>query len=146
VTPRRRQRFILAGLLVLGVAVSISLALIALNKNINLFFSPTQVTAGEAPLNSTFRLGGMVVPGSVRRPEDGLIVAFDLTDTVQTVTVVYKGILPDLFRENQGIVAQGRLLTDGTFEAQQVLAKHDENYMPPEVADALEKARQMGLK
>ncbi len=145
-TPRRRQRFILAGLLVLGVAVSISLALIALNKNINLFFSPTQVTAGEAPLNSTFRLGGMVVPGSVRRPEDGLIVAFDLTDTVQTVTVVYKGILPDLFRENQGIVAQGRLLTDGTFEAQQVLAKHDENYMPPEVADALEKARQMGLK
>jgi|TARA_B100001079_G_scaffold234889_1_gene216426 cytochrome c-type biogenesis protein CcmE len=146
VTPRRRQRFILAGLLVLGVAVSISLALIALNKNINLFFSPTQVAAGEAPLNSTFRLGGMVVPGSVRRPEDGLIVAFDLTDTVQTVTVVYKGILPDLFRENQGIVAQGRLLTDGTFEAQQVLAKHDENYMPPEVADALEKARQMGLK
>ncbi|HJP08483.1 MAG: cytochrome c maturation protein CcmE [Proteobacteria bacterium] len=145
-TPRRRQRFILAGLLVLGVAVSISLALIALNKNINLFFSPTQVAAGEAPLNSTFRLGGMVVPGSVRRPEDGLIVAFDLTDTVQTVTVVYKGILPDLFRENQGIVAQGRLLTDGTFEAQQVLAKHDENYMPPEVADALEKARQMGLK
>ena len=145
-TPRRRQRFIVAGLLVLGVAVSISLALIALNKNINLFFSPTQVTAGEAPLNSTFRLGGMVVPGSVRRPEDGLIVAFDLTDTVQTVTVVYKGILPDLFRENQGIVAQGRLLTDGTFEAQQVLAKHDENYMPPEVADALEKARQMGLK
>ena len=145
-TPRRRQRFILAGLLVLGVAVSISLALIALNKNINLFFSPTQVSAGEAPLNSTFRLGGMVVPGSVRRPEDGLIVAFDLTDTVETVTVVYKGILPDLFRENQGIVAQGRLLTDGTFEAQQVLAKHDENYMPPEVADALEKARQMGLK
>ena len=145
-TPRRRQRFILAGLLVLGVAVSISLALIALNKNINLFFSPTQVAAGEAPLNSTFRLGGMVVPGSVRRPEDGLIVAFDLTDTVQTVTVVYKGILPDLCRENQGIVAQGRLLTDGTFEAQQVLAKHDENYMPPEVADALEKARQMGLK
>jgi len=146
VTPRRRQRFIVAGLLVLGVAVSISLALIALNKNINLFFSPTQVTAGEAPLNSTFRLGGMVVPGSVRRPEDGLIVAFDLTDTVEAVTVVYKGILPDLFRENQGIVAQGRLLTDGTFEAQQVLAKHDENYMPPEVADALEKARQMGLK
>ncbi len=145
-TPRRRQRFILAGLLVVGVAVSISLALIALNKNINLFFSPTQVAAGEAPLNSTFRLGGMVVPGSVRRPEDGLIVASDLTDTVQTVTVVYKGILPDLFRENQGIVAQGRLLTDGTFEAQQVLAKHDENYMPPEVADALEKARQMGLK
>ena len=145
-TPRRRQRFILAGLLVLGVAVSISLALIALNKNINLFFSPTQVSAGEAPLNSTFRLGGMVVPGSVRRPEDGLIVAFDLTDTAEAVTVVYKGILPDLFRENQGIVAQGRLLTNGTFEAQQVLAKHDENYMPPEVADALEKARQMGLK
>ncbi|MEE3287655.1 MAG: cytochrome c maturation protein CcmE [Pseudomonadota bacterium] len=145
-TPRRRQRFILAGLLVLGVAVSISLALIALTKNINLFFSPTQVSAGEAPLNSTFRLGGMVVPGSIRRPEDGLTVAFDLTDTLEAVTVVYKGILPDLFRENQGIVAQGRLLTDGTFEAQQVLAKHDENYMPPEVADALEKARQMGLK
>ena len=136
----------MAGLLVSGVAVSIGLALIALNKNINLFFSPAQVTAGEAPRDSTFRLGGMVVPGSVQRPGKGLVVSFRLTDTVETVTVVYEGILPDLFRENQGIVTQGRLLSDGTFEAQQVLAKHDENYMPPEVADALEKARQMGLK
>ena len=145
-TPLRRHRFILVGLLVLGVSVALGLALLALKENINLFFSPTQVKAGEAPQQASFRLGGMVVEGSVRRPNADLSVEFVLTDTVEQVTVTYKGFLPDLFREGQGIVAQGMLNSNGVFEAKQVLAKHDENYMPPEVADALEKARQMGLK
>jgi|TARA_B100000949_G_scaffold103973_1_gene92465 cytochrome c-type biogenesis protein CcmE len=146
VTPLRRQRFILVGLLVLGVSVALGLALLALRENINLFFSPTQVKAGEAPQQASFRLGGMVVEGSVRRPDADLSVEFVLTDTVEQVTVTYKGILPDLFREGQGIVTQGMLNNNGIFEAKQVLAKHDENYMPPEVADALKKAKEMGLK
>ena len=145
-TPLRRQRFILVGLLVLGVSVALGLALLALRENINLFFSPTQVKAGEAPQQATFRLGGMVVEGSVRRPDADLSVEFVLTDTVERVTVTYKGFLPDLFREGQGIVAQGMLNSNGIFEAKQVLAKHDENYMPPEVTDALKKAKEMGLK
>ena len=145
-TPLRRQRFILVGLLVLGVSVAIGLALLALRENINLFFSPTQVKAGEAPQQASFRLGGMVVEGSVQRPAADLSVEFVLTDTVERVTVTYKGFLPDLFREGQGIVAQGMLNSNGIFEAKQVLAKHDENYMPPEVADALKKAKEMGLK
>ena len=145
-TPLRRQRLILVGLLVVGVSVAIGLTLLALRENINLFFSPTQVKAGEAPAQASFRLGGMVVEGSVRRPNADLYVEFALTDTVQQVTVTYKGFLPDLFREGQGIVAQGTLNSIGIFEATQVLAKHDENYMPPEVADALKKAKEMGLK
>ncbi len=145
-TPLRRQRFILVGLLVLGVSIALGLALLALRENINLFFSPTQVKAGEAPQQASFRLGGMVVEGSVRRPDADLSVEFVLTDTVEQVTVTYKGILPDLFREGQGIVTQGMLNNNGIFEAKQVLAKHDENYMPPEVADALKKAKEMGLK
>ena len=145
-TPLRRQRFILVGLLVVGVSVAIGLALLALRENINLFFSPTQVKAGEAPRQANFRLGGMVVEGSVRRPDTDLSVEFVLTDTVEQVTVTYRGLLPDLFREGQGIVAQGALNNDGVFEARQVLAKHDENYMPPEVAEALKKAKEMGLK
>ena len=145
-TPLRRQRFILVGLLVLGVSVALGLPLLALRENINLFFSPTQVKAGEAPQQASFRLGGMVVEGSVRRPDADLSVEFVLTDTVEQVTVTYKGILPDLFREGQGIVTQGMLNNNGIFEAKQVLAKHDENYMPPEVADALKKAKEMGLK
>ena len=145
-TPLRRQRFILVGLLVLGVSVALGLALLALRENINLFFSPTQVKAGEAPQQTSFRLGGMVVEGSVQRPDADLSVEFVLTDTVEQVTVTYKGFLPDLFREGQGIVAQGFLNSNGIFEAKQVLAKHDENYMPPEVADALKKAKEMGLK
>ena len=145
-TPLRRQRFILVGLLVLGVSIALGLALLALRENINLFFSPTQVKAGEAPQQTSFRLGGMVVEGSVQRPDADLAVEFVLTDTVEQVTVTYKGILPDLFREGQGIVTQGMLNNNGIFEAKQVLAKHDENYMPPEVADALKKAKEMGLK
>ena len=145
-TPLRRQRFILVGLLVLGVSVALGLALLALRENINLFFSPTQVMAGEAPQQANFRLGGMVVEGSVQRPAADLSVEFVLPDTVEQGTVTYKGFLPDLFREGQGIVAQGMLNSNGIFEAKQVLAKHDENYMPPEVADALKKAKEMGLK
>ena len=144
--PKRRQRMILVGLLLLGVALAATLAMLALRENINLFFSPSQVASGEAPHNTPFRLGGMVVAGSVQRASEGLQVRFDLTDTAQSVTVTYNGILPDLFREGQGIVAQGKLDQRGVFSATQVLAKHDENYMPPEVHDALQKAQAMGVK
>ena len=145
-TPRRRQRIILVGLLVTGVGIAASLALMALNENINLFFSPTQVKSGEAPVGVPFRLGGMVVDGSVRRSDGTLAIRFDLTDTAESVTVVYTGILPDLFREGQGIVAQGSVDGAGLFTATEVLAKHDETYMPPEVAGALDKAKAMGVQ
>ena len=144
--PRRRQRLLLVGLLVTGVAVAVGLALLALQENINLFFSPSQVVAGKAPANTPFRLGGMVVEGSVRRSDGSLEIQFELTDTAKSVAVAYTGILPDLFREGQGIVAQGSLRTDGVFNATQVLAKHDETYMPPEVTEALEKAKAMGVQ
>jgi len=127
------------GLLIAGVSIAVGLALTALNQNINLFYSPTQVANGEAPANTSFRLGGMVVDGSVKRSNDDLKVAFDLTDTAKVITVQYDGILPDLFREGQGIVTTGSLI-DGAFIASEVLAKHDETYMPPEVNDALKKA------
>lgn len=145
-TPRRRQRFILVGLLLAGVTLAATLALLALQENINLFFSPSQVVAGEAPVGTPFRLGGMVVDGSVIRGAENLNIRFDLTDTAQSVSVTYTGILPDLFREGQGIVAQGSIDASGQFTATEVLAKHDETYMPPEVADALEKAKAMGLQ
>ena len=145
-TPRRKRRLVLTLTLVTGTTVAITLALLALRQNINLFFSPTEVVQGEAPVNTSFRLGGMVVAGSVRRSQTDLEVRFDLTDTAQTVTVLYIGILPDLFSEGQGIVAQGQLLPNGTFHAEQVLAKHDETYMPPEVDDALNKAKSMGFQ
>ena len=141
-TPRRRKRLVLVGLLLAGIGLATAFALRALRENINLFFSPSQVHAGAAPRGDTFRLGGMVVDGSVTRAGGGLEVRFDLTDTARVVTVVYDGILPDLFREGQGIVAQGRLRGDGVFVAGEVLAKHDENYMPPEVAGAIESARE----
>ena len=144
--PRRKRRLVLVSLLIAGVAVAAGLALLALQENINLFFSPSQVAAGDAPSNTPFRLGGMVVDGSVRRSDGSLEIQFDLTDTANSVTVAYTGILPDLFREGQGIVAQGSLGTDGTFSATQVLAKHDETYMPPEVTEALEKAKAMGVQ
>ncbi|NBP94172.1 MAG: cytochrome c maturation protein CcmE [Gammaproteobacteria bacterium] len=145
-TPRRRQRLVLVSLLVVGVGIAASLALMALQENINLFFSPSQVRSGEAPVGTPFRLGGMVVDGSVERGDQSLDIRFDLTDTAQSVTVVFSGILPDLFREGQGIVAQGSVDDSGLFTATQVLAKHDETYMPPEVADALEKAKAMGVQ
>lgn len=136
-TPARTQRLVLIGMMVIGVAAAATFALNAFNENIMFFFSPTEVEAGKAPANATFRLGGMVVEGSVKRPGDDLLVAFVLTDFEKTVSVEYTGILPDLFREGQGIVSRGRLRTDGVFVAEEVLAKHDENYMPPEVAESL---------
>lgn len=139
-TPLKKQRLVLILLMVAGIATATTFALKAFNDNIMYFFSTTQVVAGEAPEQAKFRLGGMVVAGSVERPGDGLMVRFVLTDYQQQVTVEYSGILPDLFREGQGIVANGRLNQERVFIAEQVLAKHDENYMPPEVADSLKKA------
>ncbi len=144
-TPKRRQRIIIVVCMVLGVSIAIGLTLVALEKNINLFFSPSQIVAGEVPDNTSFRIGGMVVDGSVDRNQTNLIATFDLTDTAETVSVSYNGILPDLFREGQGIVALGKM-NNGIFVADQVLAKHDESYMPPEVNDALKAANKNRYK
>lgn len=141
-TPARKKRFALIALMLAGVALGVGLALKSLNQNIMFFFSPSEVMAGEAPHNQLFRIGGMVVDGSVSRPGDGLTVQFDLTDNQENVTVRYTGILPDLFREGQGIVANGRLDDQGRFVAEEVLAKHDENYMPPEIAEAMKKQQE----
>jgi len=120
-----------------GVSIATVLGLTAFQENLLYFYSPTQVAAGEAPDNRSFRIGGLVVKGTVVRETEGLGVQFDLTDNTKTMTVEYTGILPDLFREGQGIVAMGKMQPGGLFIAEEVLAKHDENYMPPEVADAL---------
>jgi cytochrome c-type biogenesis protein CcmE len=138
---RRHKRiaFILVGLA--GLSVAAFLALSAFQNNLVFFFSPTQVLAKEAPVNRTFRIGGLVENGTLKREADGLTVRFTVTDTVASVPVMYKGILPDLFKEGKGCVAQGRIGNDGVFHAEQVLAKHDENYMPPEAGDALDKAK-----
>jgi cytochrome c-type biogenesis protein CcmE len=133
-TPARKKRLGLILLMVCGVALGVGLALKSLDQNIMFFFTPTEVIAGKAPANKLFRIGGMVVDGSVARPGDGLTVQFDLTDNEQIVTVRFAGILPDLFREGQGIIANGKLDGSGEFVAEEVLAKHDENYMPPELA------------
>ncbi len=140
---KRKRRLILSGLLLVGIGTAVTLTLMALNKNINLFYTPTQVQAGEPPINQSIRVGGLVEKGSVSRDKEGLTVRFKVTDTAQTVAIEYTGILPDLFREGQGIVAQGRLNGKGIFIADTVLAKHDENYMPPEVANALQTAKAM---
>ena len=137
--PRtRRALWIVAGLAGLGVASA--LVLNAFQSNLVFFFTPTQVASNEAPRDRAFRIGGLVEAGSVTRAKDGLTVRFKVTDTARTIPVVYVGILPDLFREGKGVVAQGRIGDDGTFAASEVLAKHDENYMPPEAAEALKKA------
>jgi cytochrome c-type biogenesis protein CcmE len=138
-TPRR-QRMMLVGAVLAGVAIAAALAFRAFQENLLYFFSPTQVASGEAP-HREFRLGGMVVDHSVQREPGSLTVHFVLTDYGHTVPVSYTGVLPDLFREGQGIVARGRMDAAGTFVAAEVLARHDENYMPPEVADAIAKAR-----
>lgn len=135
--PKRKQKLALIGLLVLGVSAAVGLTLVALKENINLFYNTSAVARGEAPKDVAFKLGGMVVPGSVQRDRTTLRVSFALTDCELPVTVHYQGILPDLFREGQGIIATGRLQPDGTVLASTVLAKHDENYMPPEVADTM---------
>ena len=142
-TPKRKQRLILVSLMLAGVGVAVAFGVSAFRDNIMLFHSPTDVAAGNVQPGKPFRIGGMVVEGSVQRSEQDLTVSFELTDHAQTVPVRFTGILPDLFREGQGIVAMGQIDTNGTFGASEVLAKHDENYMPPEVAEALEKAGKM---
>jgi len=139
----RRQRLVLIGLVVAGVALSAGLALRAFQENLLFFFSPTQVAEGEAPTTRAFRLGGMVVEESIVREPGSLTMSFVLTDYVHSMPVSYTGVLPDLFGEGQGVVARGRLAPDGNFVADEVLAKHDENYMSPEVADALAAAGRM---
>ncbi|MBP6056876.1 MAG: cytochrome c maturation protein CcmE [Nitrosomonas sp.] len=137
--PRHKKLAIIAsGVAALGVA-SI-LVLNAFQSNLVFFFSPSQVIAKEAPIGKSFRIGGLVEEGSVKREDHSTTVRFAVTDTIQTIPVVYTGILPDLFREGKGIVAQGKISANGIFEADEVLAKHDENYMPPEAAEALEQA------
>jgi cytochrome c-type biogenesis protein CcmE len=135
----KRIGFIIAGVAGLGIAAA--LALSAFRSNLVFFFSPSQVAAKEAPVGRTFRVGGLVETNSVKRDNDGLTVRFTVTDTAQSIPVVYKGILPDLFKEGKGCVAQGRVGADGVFYADQVLAKHDENYMPPEAGQAVDKAK-----
>ncbi|UCD69083.1 MAG: cytochrome c maturation protein CcmE [Betaproteobacteria bacterium] len=136
----RHKRFamIAGGIAALGIALA--LVLNAFRSNLVFFFTPSEIVANEAPLARNFRVGGMVVAGSVERQPDGVSVRFLVTDTAQSIPVVYAGILPDLFREGKGVVAQGKLGADGVFQAEQVLAKHDENYMPPEAAEAVERA------
>ncbi len=134
---KRSRRKVLILAVVFGVSVATVLGLTAFEENLLYFYSPTQVKEGEAPETHAFRVGGLVVDGSVKRKPDSLTVNFDITDNAETMSVEYTGILPDLFREGQGIVAMGSFLANGQFVAKEVLAKHDENYMPPEVADAL---------
>src|SRR5262247_2637101 len=138
---RRHKRIgiILAGLA--GLSLAAFLALSAFQNNLVFFFSPTQVAAKEAPVERTFRIGGLVENGTLKRDPDGLTVRFTVTDTAASIPVVYKGILPDLFKEGRGCVAQGKIGADGVFRADQVLAKHDENYMPPEAGAALDAAK-----
>ena len=134
---KRRKQLFTVIFIVAGMAAATALALKAFNENLLYFYSPTQVVAGDAPVSRAFRVGGIVVENSVERNPENLVVSFVLTDTLHEIKVTYDGILPDLFREGQGIVANGNLKDNGSFEASEVLAKHDENYMPPEVADAL---------
>jgi len=138
---QRRQRLLLIGFLVAGVTVAVGLGLFALNENINLFYEPETIVAGDAPVDQRIRAGGMVLDGSVERDPDSLKVFFAISDLAgHDVPVEYTGILPDLFREGQGVVATGRLRADGTFVASEVLAKHDETYMPPELEGMAERA------
>ncbi|MDI1299884.1 cytochrome c maturation protein CcmE [Methylotenera sp.] len=140
----RHKRFILIaiGLALLGLAAM--LILNAFQSNMVFFYTPTQVDKGEVPHGTGFRIGGLVVKDSLKRQDDGLTVHFAITDTAKTVPVVYKGVLPDLFKEGKGVVAQGKVGADGIFVASEVLAKHDENYMPPEAAEALKRAQEQG--
>ena len=136
----RHKRIALIAAGVAAIAVAAALVLNAFQSNLVFFFSPSQIAAGEAPQDRAFRVGGMVQTGSVKRLGDGLTVEFIVTDTARSIPVTYKGILPDLFREGKGVVAQGRLGADGVFRATEVLAKHDENYMPPEAKHAIDQA------
>lgn len=142
-TPKRKQKLILIGLMVGGLSLAIGLTLYALGSNINLFYAPTQIVAGEAPKGAEIRAGGMVVEGSVERDTQSMHVRFAVTDYNQEIWINYEKILPDLFREGQGVVAVGSLNEQGELVASQVLARHDENYMPPEVAEALKVAGEL---
>ena len=142
--PQRKKRLHLILFLIVGVSVAVGLLAYSLSQNINLFQTPTQIAAGEVPVGQTIRAGGLVVTGSVERDSTGLGVTFKVTDGAAEVPIFYDGILPDLFREGQGIVALGKLDNKGVLQASEVLAKHDENYMPPEVKDALEQAHKDG--
>ncbi|MGK2953154.1 MAG: cytochrome c maturation protein CcmE [Thiobacillus sp.] len=137
----RHKKLALITLVVIVLGIAVTLVLNAFNSNLVFFFSPTQVANGEAPTARAFRIGGLVEEGSINREGDGLTTRFVVTDTAQTIPVTYTGILPDLFKEGKGVVAEGRLGPDGLFAATQVLAKHDENYMPPEAAHAIEQAQ-----
>ena len=137
----RHKKLVIIFVSVAALGLSAKLVLDAFQSNLVFFFSPTQVAANEAPRGKSFRIGGLVEKGSVKRQSDGITVNFVVTDTAKVIPVVYTGILPDLFKEGKGVVAQGKLSADGVFRADEVLAKHDENYMPPEAADALEQAR-----
>jgi len=141
----RHKRLVLIGVGLCGLGVAVALVLNAFQNNLVFFFSPTEVAEKKAPVQKTFRVGGLVEQGSLKREDDGLTVRFVVTDLAHNIPVIYRGILPDLFKEGKGVVAQGRLNEDGVFHAHEVLAKHDENYMPPEAADAL-KPNQEHLK
>ena len=142
-TPRRKRMTIIAGIVVAAGAAT-ALVLNAFRSNLVFFYSPSQIASKEAPVGRTFRLGGLVQAGSLKR--DGTTVSFLVTDTAQTIPVRYQGILPDLFKEGKGVVAQGQIGPDGVFVAREVLAKHDENYMPPEAAEALKHAKSVNAK
>jgi len=138
----RHKRLALVGGGLAALVVASTLVLSAFNKNLVFFFTPTQVANREAPQGRSFRIGGLVEAGSVKRQADGVTVNFVVTDTAKSIPVAYRGVLPDLFKEGKGVVAQGKVGADGLFSADEVLAKHDENYMPPEAADALKRANQ----
>ena len=137
----RHKRFLFIAVALAGVGLAVGLVLYGLRGNVNLYFTPTQVFNNEVPNGRSFRIGGLVEDGSIKREKDGLTVNFVITDTHKSIPVVYKGILPDLFKEGKGVVAQGKVQANGVMVADEVLAKHDENYMPPEAADALKKAQ-----
>lgn len=136
-TPKRKQRLLVVFLIILGVGATVALAVTAFQQNMLFFFTPTQIAKGEAPQNRQIRVGGMVNKGSVQRVNNSLQIKFEVTDFTHTVKVSYEGILPDLFREGQGVIAIGDMQPDGSFLAKEVLAKHDEKYMPPEVAQMM---------
>jgi cytochrome c-type biogenesis protein CcmE len=137
----RQKRFMFIAVALAGVGLAVGLVLYSLRGNVNLYFTPTQVFNNEAPVGKSFRIGGLVEEGSIKRDKGGLTVNFSITDTVKSLPVVYTGILPDLFKEGKGVVARGIMEEGGLMRAEEVLAKHDENYMPPEALDAMNKAQ-----
>ena len=142
-TPRRK-RMVAVAAIVIGVGAATAVALQAFQENIMYFYSPSQISAGEAPTGRSFRLGGLVTTGSLQRTPGSIELNFVVTDNAESIPVKYSGLLPDLFREGQGVIAHGKLTEDGVFVADEVLAKHDENYMPPEVAESLHQPKTAG--